>query len=846
MKLSHHLFRSALLSTISISSFGFCSSAMAQGGADAEYRSDDVIIVTASKREQTLQDTPISVSVTSAEAIERSQVRDILDLQTLVPSLRVGQLRSSANTNFIIRGFGNGAGNVGIEPSVGVFIDGVYRSRSAAQIGDLPNIQRVEVLRGPQSTLFGKNASAGIISIITQEPRFEFGGSIEASYGNYDAVVVKGDVTGPISEKIAFSLAGNYNRRDGYAHDVRLNDDVNNRNRYGIRGQLLFEASDSLKFRLIGDYDKIDEECCSVANVFNGPTGAIVNFLAGGTGIDAGAPYSYNVYSNFASENKIRNYGISLQGDYEVGNFSLTSITAYRKVDSYDNQDVDFTAADLIGLGSTGVKIDTFTQELRLASDFDGPINFLVGGFYFNEKVDQVAQLRWGSDFRAYGDALIQSATGGALSVDALESTFGDLEGDPGKYDRSFFRTGDGLNESYVLKNESYAIFGTVDFEIADGLILTGGLNYTKDRKRFSTNVISTDVFSAVDFDAAAYAPFREALLIGAGVDAATAAFLAANPTYNALANPLNGLKGLQFQPPFMNVPNVAEPGRTRDSKLTYTARLSYKASDNISLYATYATGFKASSINLSRDSRPTPADLVAIRTAGRATPNLGSGTRFAGPEEASVYEIGLKTQFPGFALNLALFKQELKGFQSNIFAGTGFVLDNAEKQSTKGLELDASISPSDNLTFTASYTYLDPLYDKFTGGSIFDPATNSIIAKDLSGLKPAWIPQHSIAVGGTYSMPLGNENALVFHTDYSFSSAYEPGEGLFYKANPESLNASIALELSNGLQISVWGRNLTAPKYNSTLFASVAQPGSLSGYPSPPAFYGASAKVRF
>ena len=169
---------------------------------------DNVIIVTATKREQTLEEVPVAVSVTSAAAIERAQVRDLKDLQTLVPSLRVSQLQSSANTNFIIRGFGNGANNPGIEGSVGVFIDGVYRSRSASAISDLPNLQRVEVLRGPQSTLFGKNASAGVISIVTAAPSYEFGGSAEISYGNRNAIVAKADITGPISDNIAFSLAG--------------------------------------------------------------------------------------------------------------------------------------------------------------------------------------------------------------------------------------------------------------------------------------------------------------------------------------------------------------------------------------------------------------------------------------------------------------------------------------------------------------------------------------------------------------------------------------------------------------------------------------------------------------
>ncbi|MEL6874637.1 MAG: TonB-dependent receptor plug domain-containing protein, partial [Pseudomonadota bacterium] len=251
MKIARFLAATALGSVV------FVTPAFAQEIQDESSVDDNVIIVTASKRETTLQETPIAVSVTSAEQIEDAQVRDLLDLQTLVPSLRVNQLQSSANTNFIIRGFGNGANNAGIEPSVGVFIDGVYRSRSAAQIGDLPNLQRVEVLRGPQSTLFGKNASAGIISIVTRKPQFEFGGSAEFSYGNFNAIVAKADVTGPISDTLAFSVSGNYNTRDGYVEDLALNQDANERNRWGVRGQLLFEPSNDLSFRFIADYDKI-------------------------------------------------------------------------------------------------------------------------------------------------------------------------------------------------------------------------------------------------------------------------------------------------------------------------------------------------------------------------------------------------------------------------------------------------------------------------------------------------------------------------------------------------------------------------------------------------------------
>ena len=827
------------------------------------------IIVTASKRSQTLQDTPISVSVTTAQSIEQSQVRDLIDLQTLVPSLKVGQQRSSANTSFYIRGFGNGANNAGIEPSVGVFIDNVYRSRSAAQIGDLPNIERVEVLRGPQSTLFGKNASAGIVSIITAAPSHTFGGSIEASYGNYNAIVVKGTVTGPLSDTIAVSLAGNFNRRDGYARYLNLNTDTNDRNRYGGRAQLLFQPSADFKLRVIADYDKIDENCCIATNVFDGPTGAIIRALGGN--VNSNRPFAYEGYANFQSTNKIDNYGVSAQIDYNVADaLALTSITAYRGVRSNDNQDGDFSSADLLGRLSTYDKIDTFTQELRLTSSFDGPLNFLLGGFFFDEKINQANQTLFGTQFRAYGNALVQQSSGGALNVTTLENTFGALEGAPTKYVNAFFRTGDGLNESYRLSDQSFSIFGTVDFKITDRLTLTAGGNYTDDRKRFVSNTFSTDVFSAINLDDPRYAPFRQQLLLGGGLqqaginpnnvaqvtafatNPATAPIYAAivananNNANNPAANPLGGLRAFQFLPPFLNVPNAIEPGRTHDTDFSYTLRASYKASRNINMYATYATGFKASSINLSRDSRPSPADLVRIRGAGLATVNLASGTRLAGPENAEVYEIGLKGNFPGFGFNLALFKQTLKGFQSNVFQGTGFVLGNAEKESAKGFEVEATLTPIRNLNFTGSFSYLDAKYDLFTAGTLFNPATNTTGLGNLSGFRPTGQSEYSIAIGSTYTLPVGDRTNMIFHADFINDSAFVVSQGLPFKARPESLNGSVTLQLRNGLEITAWGRNLTQPNYNIVIFPGVAQSGTLSGYPSPPRTYGGSLRFKF
>ncbi|HWK42257.1 MAG TPA: TonB-dependent receptor plug domain-containing protein, partial [Croceibacterium sp.] len=480
-------------------------------GAEAD-TSGNAIIVTATKREQTLQDTPVAVSVTTAETIERAQIRDLRDLQTVVPSLSVGQRQSTGNTNFFIRGFGNGANNAGIEPSVGVFVDGVYRSKTLSQITDLPDVQRIEVLRGPQSTLFGKNASAGVISITTQEPQFDFGGSVEATYGNYDQMIVKGLVTGPLSDSAAVSLAGGVNKRDGFFRDLGTGDRTNERDRWFVRGQFLLDGGNGFKARIIADYDAIDENCCAVVNLQDGLATPALRALGGMVNTPADA-YSGDVYNNYNSTNDIKNYGASAQIDYDIGDFTLTSITAFRETKALTYQDSDFTSADLIYPNYQDLDVSTFTQEVRLAGEIGDRINLLLGAFYISEDVDQRNQLIYSSQFRPYANLLVQQLSGCALALYAsactipgyagpapvpLDATFGALEGDPTKYINNFFPNGSGFNEAYTLKSNAISLFGQVDFELADGLVLTLGGNYTRDRNTYTTDNVSTDAFSSI------------------------------------------------------------------------------------------------------------------------------------------------------------------------------------------------------------------------------------------------------------------------------------------------------------------------------------------------------------
>ena len=851
MKITKFLTATALGSVIAV------SPAYAQDVQEDSTFEDNVIVVTASKRETTLQETPISVSVTSGETLQNAQIRDVLDLQTVTPSLRVSQLQTSSASTFIIRGFGNGDNNFGIEPSVGVFIDGVFRSRSAAALSDLPNVERIEVLSGPQSTLFGKNASAGVISVVTRAPQFEFGGSVEAVYGNYDNIVLKGDITGPLTDNIAFSVDGSYNSRDGYSRIVNLNEEQNNRNRWATRGQLLFEPTSDLTIRAIADYSRIDEICCQVTTVVAGPTAGAIQLLGGQFSTDR---FSYDAYLNQVPINKVDNYGGSIQVDYEAGALSFTSISSYRELKNEFISDIDYSSLDVAN-ETRDQKVKTFTQEFRVASDFDGPVNFLLGGYYFDESISQLSQIENGSQIRDFFEIL---AGGNPADIIAGNpSVFNQVEANFGLPQESIFRTPLLTSEQFSMDNTSYSIFGTVDFEPVEGLVFTGGFNYTDDKKDFALAQQSFD-------------PLGQINLVDAFITAATGGAVTTRDQFQALpaanqtallaaaqsaANPLLGLSAFQFQPPFVTIPNAVEDGKTRDDKFTYLLRASYAISDEVNVYGSYATGFKASSVNLSRDSRPSGADYVAgpggsifaapaspILDAGLAVPNLRSGSRFAGPENATVYEIGMKAQWEGFGFNLALFDQTIKGFQSLAFTGTGFALRNAGQQSVQGIEFDSTITPTDGLVFTFAMTYLDPLFDSFPGS----------VLGDLSGQKPGGIPEFSIATSATYSHEFGaSGNMLITRIDYSHDSNTPINNGLptynaalgntqIFDREVNLVNGSMTLKLDNGLELGAYVRNLFNDQFLTTVFDGVAQAGTVSGYPSAPRTYGGVVRFKF
>ncbi|MDQ7017988.1 MAG: TonB-dependent receptor [Robiginitomaculum sp.] len=833
---------------------------------------EDEIVVTATKREKTLQQTPVAVTVTSEDTIVKTQILDIFDLQSVATSLRVNSLQTSANTNFIIRGFGNGANNAGVEPSVGVFIDGVYRSRSAAQIGDLPKLNRIEVLRGPQSTLFGKNASAGVISIVTEKPSFERSGYVEAGTGNLNLALVKAYITGPISENAAASIGGSYNKRDGYTDSPSGKNVINERDRFNIRGQLLIQPNDNLDMRFIADYSEIDEICCTVTNFQNGPTAQIIQAL-GGQLADPANPFAFKAFNNKDPRNVVHDGGLSAHIDYDFPTFALSSITSYRNNKSSATYDADFSSADLLGDVSLRNDIDTFTQEVRLTSTGDNRVDWMIGGFYFNENVKVEDDLVTGTAFRSYADIL----AGGTGALALIEAANGFAPG-------SFYAPGTGLFDKFVQDDESISAYGTLDLHVSDRLTLTGGLNYTDDSKRVKGSALTTEPFSAIDLAgsgafnalvlgsllqnfpniAAAcglgFLPFTQAN-VGAvvttpscpalggipgavafgGLQQSIAAGVGALDLSDPAQNPLLGLQALQFMPPFLGFPNAVENGKTNDNKLTWTARAAFDATDNINVYASAATGFKASSWNLSRDSRPFVNQEAAIRGAGLALTNQSFGTRFAGPEEATVFELGLKSRFERGAINIAVFDQTIKGFQSNTFLGTGFVLSNAGKQSTQGIEVDATYVPVDPLKLTFAMTLLDPKYDSFVNA----PGPNGTIV-DRSGQKPAGIASVSIATSATYTHNFDNGMTGFIRADYQYESGVQVVEILSPRRTVNLVNASAGLSWENGLDLRFWGRNIFNDKFFTSAFPGVVQAGTINAYPNQPRTYGVSLRKSF
>jgi iron complex outermembrane receptor protein len=802
----------------------------------------DDIIVTATKRSQNLQNVPIVVTTVNHQLLQDSGVKDIKDLALLAPGLIVTSTSSEASTTARIRGIGTVGDNPGLESSVGIVIDGVYRSRNGVGFGDLGNVDRIEVLKGPQGSLFGKSATAGVINIITALPQFTFGANAEFTGGNYGAYGGSAEVTGPIAgDKLAASIYFADRQRDGFFNvntgpGPRTDTKDTNRDFYTIRGQLLAKPTPDLTLRLIGDYSNRKENCCIavITRASQAPAPNLANNLVaalGGNDGNPNTPYDRNAYANRPDNQRIHDGGVSLQADWDIGPGTLTSITAYRDWKTTGGFDADFSTADLDYLPSddrNSSQFRTFSQELRYAGSTKS-LDYLVGGFFSNEKLRQNTSVLVGTQFTPYLSLLFSSLVEGHPDPTFLQTglTFPFVGG-------VNYVPGSGSVDQYRQRDNTYAIFTDDTFHVTSKFDLNVGLRYNIDHKFLNQN--STNIGG------------------GGGCGSANAAFgilNAVNPAAAAQLAAVNGTLCLPFLSPGYN--NFTNQQSNRENALSGTAKAAYRFDRNLLIYASYARGYKAGGFNLDRVECTVGQPGCAPGSAAVNTPIRD--TRF-GAERNNAFEIGEKaTLFDRkLLLNATLFYQKYNNFQLNTFNGLVFVVDSIPHVVSKGIDADFVWFASNKLSFQGGITIADTRYH------LDDAQLADLVLKtDFQGDRHSRLslaPLYSASLSGTYTQELGERYKARFNMGAKYSSGYNTGSDLDpgkYQKGYVLANARIAFAPQNDRwSVEVWADNLFDTNYKQVAFDSGFQnvptnaTGVLDAFLGAPRTFGGTIRLKY
>ena len=471
---------------------GFAAAALALT-APAVAQDDDgyfleEIIVTATKVERNVQDIPVAVSAFNGDLLVESGIRDIRELSAIAPSLVANRSQTSTNASFSIRGIGTSSQNFGLESSVGLYIDGAFRSRQNSIVNNLVDIEAVEVLRGPQGTLFGKNTPSGAISIRTVKPGHDTNAFVELQAANRGYYNISGATNFSLAEDVlAARLTVFGSGRDGYANDVVFGDDtLNDQDRYGGRLQFLYTPSDELEVRVIADYAEIDEICCATITQLNNITalsdptrlGSDAALLGAGFTVVPGAQFDdYNTALNFLPRSSNEDAGLSVEINYDVGDTTWTSITAFRDFSSFDFIDADFSQAEILN-DTNDAEQSSFSQEFRFTRPIGERSNIVAGVYYFTQDLDNESRLDLGSftnplltldpNLQALIDGVnaVSAATGGAIPPAGVA-----------------FPADQFALDSMQQDHESYAIFAQADWGLSDRFTLTTGIRYTDEEK---------------------------------------------------------------------------------------------------------------------------------------------------------------------------------------------------------------------------------------------------------------------------------------------------------------------------------------------------------------------------
>ncbi|QDX28169.1 TonB-dependent receptor [Sphingomonas suaedae] len=754
-------------------SFTAAVPALAQDTAvEAAPAPTDEIVVTARRREESLQDTPVAISAFSAEMLQDRQITQTQDLERITPSLQfkpAGQLSgNSASSVVFIRGVGQVDPTAAVDPGVGVYLDEVYLGRAVGGAIDFGDIAGVEVLRGPQGTLFGRNTIGGAILVRTQRPILgEFSGRARVRAGSDNLIEGFGVVNVPLGQTVAARVSAGVRKRDGYV--IRAVDglDLGNENRYSLAASLLWEPSADFDLYLRADYSKQDENgapftfagvneqapVAAIASVAAGCPGATIPFAPLVPGDPRfGAPNvpminDVRCANDFQDRGPFVNGGTApVQSTSEVwgvgatANIRLTDvasvklISSYRETESRGIRDGDNTPLLLITT-DVGAQSAQFSQEVQLQLDF-GSVNAILGGYYFNEVTDERATV--------------------PLAFPPSPPVIGSLlAGGPGSRDLQLSR----------LKTDSVAAFGEVTWNVTDALEVSGGLRYTSDRKTYRGTVLN--LFPATQPD----------------------------------PDPLPTLATSQGGPLFI----FNRPFKQDFSALTGSASIQYRWSDAISTYASYAKSFKSGGYN----------------TRYNAAPAGNLPVPFA-EESVTSYEIGAKTNIGRLRLNFAAFQAEYQDIQLIFRQGVVPLLFNAGEARIRGLEGEASYRAPWGLILDAGFSILD---DKIKSITPVPGATATVTPNDDLPFTPDM--QANFGLG--YRIDLGGSTTLTPRVDGSYTSKITFITGSIPLIEEDGYflgNASLTLKLDNGIEVSGGVNNVFDERYLIQGNASLATLG--------------------
>lgn len=625
------------------------------------------IIVTAQKVEENVQDVPIAITAVSGDRLEQAVVFNLENISTIVPSVTFRKGTTNANSAIVMRGVGTITFSIAAEPSVSTVVDGVVLSRSGQAFLDLVDIERLEVLRGPQGTLFGKNASAGLVNIVSKggSDTFEAEGSLD--YFEGDEVRMKAALAGPISDTLTARVTGFFGGFDGNITNVNQGGrrTVNGYERFGARG-ILDYANGGTELRLIADYFESDDNCC--ADVTAVSRGAVLDAELNLPGGSAQGEDQRFINHDLVTRASDRQWSITGSGDFDIGDtHTLSVILGYRNWFNEEFRDGDFLPRAIVGtaqLHDNGVvRTEQISAEVRLASDQAKPFFYQVGAFAWQSENSQVFTRR---NVSCASSTLPIDPRTGARPCNLNDTV------------NTIFPTATSFSD---VTSKNFAVFTQATYRFTEMLSLTGGLRYTWDDLEF-THTRAPAVNATTGLPAT-----------GPGTNL--------NPAGGLIANGGNGTN--------------TSAGSTDTGNLSGRAVLQFEPTDDIMLYGSYTRGYKGPAFNVFFN-HTAPTNAIPISEELSDSFEVGLKSQFW----------DRRLQF-----NLAGFIVEYDGFQANNFVLlNGAVVSNLTNAGTvesKGFEADLVFAPTDGLNFRASAAYADAKVKEFNP----NPATNAPDARN-------------------------------------------------------------------------------------------------------------------